>query len=240
MKDNFENARSGRSQDVVQQALLQRLKAGIGFRKMLISDEFRRAMYKRQGTKYIKNPAVGMQVDFWRQKQKKDEGGYQGPATITDIDANMVTLRWHGQQISASRDQLREHRGAILFTDLLMADHVSDNAHVFITILDNDPKLHCNPTTAETTSTNLDHGPIGTTINTSNNLHHDAIATTSEEAQLTTTHETIMTTMPSTIATTPVYVDNFLTYEVVVYMAQKNVQRSIPTASWDHASRRPA
>ena len=183
-------------------------------------------MNKYQSTKYIKNPTVGIQVDFRRQKVKKDECGYQGPSTITDVEQNKVTLRWHGQQISASRDQLREHRDAILCADHLAADHVLDN-NIFITIPDKNNEHHHNSTTANITSTSLDHDNIGTTVNTSNNLHHDAIATTSEEAQLTTTHETIKTTMLMTITTDPMYDDDFLTCEGVVYMAQKKLFRGV-------------
>ena len=230
VKDNIDNVKHGRGQDVVQQALLQRVKAGIEFRKTLISDGFRRVMNKYQSTKYIKNPTVGMQVDIWRQKAKKDEGGYQGPAIITDVEQNKVTLRRHGQQISASRDQLREHREAILCADHLAADHMLDNNNnIFITIPDNNHEHHHNSTTANiTTSINLDHDNTGTTANTSNNHHHDTIATTSEEAQLTTTHETIKTTMPMTITTDPMYDDDLLTYEAVVYMAQKNYAEEYP------------
>eukprot|EP00972_Heterocapsa_arctica_P022924 3371439-Heterocapsa_arctica.AAC.1 len=58
-----------------------------------------------------------MQVDYWRQPNKKDLGGYSGPATITDIEAdkNKVTIRWQGVQVAAAINQLREHTDAILF-----------------------------------------------------------------------------------------------------------------------------
>jgi hypothetical protein len=46
MRDNIDDFRPARGDDVMQQALLHRIQAGLAFRKTLVSDEFRRAMNK--------------------------------------------------------------------------------------------------------------------------------------------------------------------------------------------------